>query len=291
MAYLPNKERLRKKTTAILFLAAALCQPFNLDVVTAQEKEPINIGFYEWCPYTCNPEEREGKKGYLVDIISTIYEGNKYHLHFKFMPYSRILNETLEGNIHIIAGVTKDEALSQKIPLIVPKKNQGYYRGGYFKVIKPKDPYSGYDSLVELDHITIIKGYVYNSPEFFKIQELHPDKIYRITGKDIYRRMLDLINMGRIDVILEDIKAANSYIKFYGFEDTIQYWGGKTMDESIFIAFSPSPTRKELTKSLLQQFEHGFDRMIESGEMGEILASYDIDPREFNFVDITERPK
>ena len=165
------------------------------------------------------------------------------------------------------------------------------FQGKDVVLIKRKnDPFKGYESLVELEHIAIIKGYVYNSPEFFKTQKLHPDKIYYITGKDIYRRMLDLIDMGRIDVMLEDIKAANFYIKLFGFDDTIKYWGGKTIDESIYIAFSPSPSQREYTRLLLQHFEQGFDRLIKSGEIDEILANYEIDPGELNFLDRSEIP-
>ncbi|GEM_PF-2716170 len=237
--------------------------------------EKLFAGFYDWCPYTCNPDKTNGNKGYIVEIIEAAYNESEFKVELSYKPYARLLLELKHGRIDIIAGATREEST----PFLVPTLNQGFSVSSFFS-FHPSISLTQPRIIKTSSKIAIVNGYEYNSPLFDQIKKTAADRIFSISGDGAYERIFTLLTLGRLDFVHDDIRAMRYYIDQLGYSGLVNQSHENDPHTPIYIPFS---AKSISAQRALEWFNEIYPSLIKSGKIDRILSKYEISSEEFDY--------
>lgn len=224
----------------------------------------ISIAADLWCPYTCEPNEKEG---ILIDIARKVFSQNNIAVKYRFMPWTRAQSETEKGLHNAIIGAFEADAKG----FILPTSPILYGTNGFFTLASSTWQYSGIDSLKGLS-LGIIDGYSYGSPidEYIK-SNFSSARIQFSAGADALRKNLIKLASKKVDVILDEPRVVRYEWKVLGNPAAELKRAGVYGKEGIWIAFSPRRTESE---ELAKMFSLGLEKLEKSGEVQRIADMY-----------------
>ncbi|ARU58962.1 ABC transporter, periplasmic domain [Oleiphilus messinensis] len=179
----------------------------SMDTTSDSELEPmrrkptLRVAGDVYCPYSgCLDKIR---KGFMVDLVDAVY-GTDYRIEYAFLPWSRAVRQTQEGQFNAILGIVKITAPD----LLYPKLPATVYRGCFFTKRHHPWTYQGIASLRSIKLLLVQDfGYGGNHPEFADyIAHNKNDKqrILWIAGQDNLNVRLRMLVAGRVDAFAED---------------------------------------------------------------------------------------
>lgn len=170
-------------------------------IISQSYASSYKLALHPSCPYYC-PEDKH-RDGYVVDILKSFFKYKKHELQVLKTPYPRIGSTLMKGKADFSVVSSLDSRHEEQL---VSYRTQLGFRttGALFKTS---------DELVILEfsdlktkRILLAKGSRATSIISKKIELLNKSEsfINEVTGSSIHSRLIELVAIGRGDVVLED---------------------------------------------------------------------------------------
>lgn len=251
---------LRSFSLTILAIASFACHSFALaeEIVFVNDATP-------YCPYTiCN----DGKEGYVIDVVKTIFQNRGYTVTIKNQPWNRALATVDAGKANGILAVTKSAAPN----LIYPRHEIATYIPAVFSLSDKSWNYENVDSLKKV-RLGLIQNYGNGegNPELEKYLNSKSSKISYIAAQDGDLHLFLMIEAEHIDAMIEDQLVGN-YI--------LDQMGKKNLFKSVriqqnyiygYIGFS---SKDKAPQKLADIFDEDIVKLRKSGQLKHILDVY-----------------
>ncbi|WP_448565443.1 substrate-binding periplasmic protein [Thalassotalea ganghwensis] len=227
-------------------------------------KETLSVAAIDWCPQIC-PKDNE-YNGYIVDLLKKIYPNNEFDIQINYLPWSRAIKYTREGDADVILSPAKAEAPD----LVYPIEPIGIQTMCFFTLPKSTWQYNGVDSLANLTigiaqdtSIEELNSYVENNKHQFQFQPYLDRYVEQNVGKLV---------RGRIDTFLFT-KNTISFLQNQNSDMPALKNAGCVSTANIYIAFSPkiAPDKRE---KLVKHHDEKLSQMYKNGEVINVLRKY-----------------
>lgn len=249
-----------KKTLAIiigLLIVLACCQSGSADTIT--------IAADPWMPYT---GDGKNQNGFILDIAKEIFRESGHTVRYVVLPWERAILLTREGKCDALASCFKTEAPD----FIFPSNEQGVSTSEIF-VRKTKPwKYSGVESLKSMK-IGVVSGYSYGPQVdgYIRYNRKNPDLIWFLLGEDALIKGLRMLNLGRIDALIEDTRVVQYTSNQLNLSGEFTAAGKVMAPEKLWIGFSPAKAKSNAFAGILSE---GMVKIRQSGRLDQILNKY-----------------
>ncbi len=232
--------------------------------------EQITLVADEWCPYNCVPGS--SYQGFMIDIAEQIFNKQGITVNYLVIPWARAKLAVRIGHYHGIVGAGREEVPD----FIFPKEPLGKAEHTFFTT--DQSPLSWeYEGLPSLKKITlgVIRGYSYGSlyEKYILKHRNNRDLIEIVSGESGLQQNIDKLQMGRIDMLIEDRTVFNYYLFQNKIKNTFSS-RGLAFKEEVFIAFSPELQKSQQYADILST---GMQALRASGELARILKKYGLE--------------
>ena len=226
-------------------------------------KQSVILAADVWCPYNCEPGDE--KAGYVVELAKEAFRRHGRTFEYRPTPWNRALIETTSGNYDGVIGAVKEEAPN----LIFPNEPIGM--SGVSFATKATNSWR-YKEISDLKgvRVGIIPDYFYGdeldayfSDPKVKVQKLH--------DSSPLQQGIKLIQLGRLDAILDDNTVLLYTITQMGLNNKIVLAGQADEALPLHIGFSP---KGERGKTLAREFTTSIQAMRSDGTLQAILSRY-----------------
>ncbi len=207
--------------------------------------ESIELGTGDWCPFGCNPETEDGKKGYLADIMISIFNKKGYTVNTHFLTFSRNLKLGRSGELDMIIGLYREDAPD----FIFPDTHQGLAVDTFYIKKTVNWQFTDICSLKKAGVIGLITDYAYGGGDqnFKSFVNSNPNQISIISGSKPLVRSITMLLKDRINAFIEVKQVAQYNMKKMAVVDQIKEAGHLEKQIPVYIALSPAlPPEKAL---------------------------------------------
>ena len=246
------------------------CCALALQVYAADsepEKTKVRIAAIDWCPQIC-PSSL--KKGYVIDIVESVYSPTEYELEIQFFPWSRAIKVVREGAFHALLSPAKDEAPD----LVYPHRTIGQQQMCFFVNADNSWRYNGVESLKGMSigmaqdtSIEELNNYRDENPEQFQLQPY----LKRFVKQNVFK-----MQKGRIDTFLFTKNTTLFDLAALDLTDTVSV-AGCVSEANIYIAFTADIRHRALVSSLIEAYDARISQLKDSGSLDPIFAAYGIE--------------
>lgn len=202
----------------------------------------------------------------MVDIFKQALKATPLSLRIIEMPLERAEREIEEEHIDGIIGVTSKDAPN----LVLNDEPLGVRRFVLFT--RESDPWT-LNSLKSLENRIIIlnKGFSYGelSASLEQMRDSKIEVIY-IKGENTFSRKFKMLELGRVDTVIEDDLVFNHFSVIEGLPDIFRQAGILTT-ETLHIGFSKKLAESALLSDLITRTAR---EMKQSGELQKMLNDY-----------------
>ena len=244
----------------LLLLLAFFIAPYS----ATAEPQKLVIAADEWCPYNCVPGSK--KPGYMVEIARAALANSapgKYQVIYQQMPWKRAMLSAQQGKIDGIIGAIASEAEG----LHLPDNEQGLMFAKLFVLADNPWRFSDTHALA-MDEIRLgaIDGYDYEASIAQFIEE-YPELVYLSTGETALPKLIELLNLGRIDSLIEDESVFWFNVSLAGFPaKNYKPAGAIEQPQKLYLAFHEPNVAKLL--------DQGMQNIRKNGQLAKILERY-----------------
>lgn len=228
----------------------------------------ISVRADVWCPYNCNPTDEN--PGYMIEILRKAF-GNE-NIDYQTTAWARAVLDTRDGKFDAIVGASAEDASD-----FVLSDQMGVSASCFFvKKDKSNFKYTGIDSLNSIK-LGVVKDYAYfeKLDSYIKTHIADKNKIDEHFGDQVQKKMIQKLDMGRIDAFVEDANVTGYALKSMPeVKDVVEAGCGDPV--KLYIAFSPKDKKK--SEELKAKFNTALKKMKDSGELKDILTKYSIKP-------------
>lgn len=260
--------------TALSFMAVIL-----LMAAGTGHAEKVTILVEEDCPYSCRSET--GNKGFVQDILETIFQKYGYETEFQMVPWLRALHTFNDQLPHIDGMIGMKVHPVKKGIAVFPEEEIARYTHRFYakKDSFPVDTwkYEGIESLKNLK-VGCVKGWNYCDKDISKyLAEGSRPYVQAMTGESPESRNIIKLLNGRIDLWIANIsnteyllakeyKAGNKAVKqITGFLDL-----PVTNEVNVYPVFY----QNEKGLKYAEIFTKGIRELRKSGELDKIMEKY-----------------
>lgn len=173
------------------------------DTKNTADKLPatLTLAAPHWCPFSCNARLSNGKSGILVEYLSGILARYNVKLTVKIVPWSRAIRGANRGLYDGLVSAVPAEAPD----LLFTSTPTTSYANCFFT--NQNNPYWKYYDRRSLEDVRLayLKDYGYEEPIARHIkysQKRH--KLIEVSGDNGVRRMIRLLDAGRVDAFIEE---------------------------------------------------------------------------------------
>jgi polar amino acid transport system substrate-binding protein len=227
-----------------------------------------------WCPYICDDQQ---SPGYIVEIVRDIFHQNNISLKFETLPLARAMQFVANNQTDMVLGLTEEQIIEHK--LSKSQLSVGRPTLDFFVINGNPWRYTSNTELIKHladdKKIGIIKGYSYG--EFFNnLIESRPKYFYVSHGNTPLDTNLNLLNAGRIDIIID-----NKYTVLFSAQSSAQseliknlvHAGteGEGEGGGIYVGFAP-----HLSTDYINMLDQGIIEYRKSGRLKVLLNKYGI---------------
>lgn len=238
------------------------------------ERKTLVIGGDYWCPYNCNPEDKN--PGYLVELVSRALYIYGIDIEYKMMPWHEALTQIDEGKIDGIIGISNLKGKN----LVATALPLDYSATSSFTRNDTEWVYDGIPSL-RGKKIGMVMDYVLSESISHYVGINYPQNpggfVIEDSDSGVISSITNLIE-GKIDIYIEDKRVVNHYLREHKLESTIKD-SGKIDNESapVYVAFSDKIPH---INKYIKQLEDGIASLKATGEYEDLRAKYFMDEHE-----------
>lgn len=228
------------------------------------KKEDNNLTFVAtpYPPFTYFDEKVNKVVGVDIDIINKIFISEAMDVNIKYTDFDNALNMLEKKQGDLLNGVSMDEKRKTFLDFTFA------YRDGGDDIIVSNDDSVKIDCYDDLKKykIGVIDGYSYNDT-FDRDRSI--DKVNSPNEKNLFKKL----NKKQIDCLVMNEYTVGYYIEQFGIRDKVH------IEKFRFKANSHSEHRigfakSDVSKDQIKMFERGYKRLLESGEIDNILKKY-----------------
>lgn len=223
----------------------------------------------EWCPYNCAAST--DAPGYMVELARYAFETQGHSVVYKIVPWPRAINGTRNGTYDAIIGAGKEEVPD----FVFPDEPAGLAVHSFYVARTSNWNYTGLEALPEVT-LGVIKEYSYGTlyRDYIKPNEGDSQRLSILSGDVALPRMINMLMLGRIDVMIEDKNVMDHQFMTRSDQHLIRA-AGVACEEQLFIALSPANSKSAQYALLL---DNALREMKASGALTELLNKYGIKP-------------
>jgi polar amino acid transport system substrate-binding protein len=227
--------------TIVTFCVSLFCSSLSF----GSNKIIIKVAAIDWCPELC---PNAIKKGYINEIASLIYPDSSYTLQVDYFPWSRAIMLVRNGTYDALLSPAKSEAPD----LWYPREPIGVQQMCFFTLASSSWIYEGVASLsgvsIGIAHDAYhpeLNDYLIDHPEQFQFQPYVERYVEQSANKLIKKR---------IDTFIFTKNSTTYTFEQLGISNNFRS-AGCFSSAKIYMAFTPIEIKKELVKTLIQQFD------------------------------------
>lgn len=231
---------------------------------TVQANPAITLGVTERCPYVCS--EKGFHQGVFIDIIKNIFDKNNVKMDIVYLPMSRAMSMVKNKEIDGVVGILQRNAPD----LIFPTESIGQVHYLLYTTEDDDWFYTGLNSL-NSRNIGIEGEKSYGIFDSYIQRHVNSKFILKLHGKNMTKRLVQLLQLKRINLFLEDKNIFDFYRKKFRSE-TLNV-AGSIPPDNLYVGFSPSNNKAQMFADIVTK---GIADMRKTGELDIILAKYDM---------------
>lgn len=219
--------------------------------------DELVIAINDWCPYSCSAQGPH--RGILVDIVSDIFIAAGTTPRFVQMPFARALSSVRAGQAQAIVGVTHAVAPDLQYPdePIVTTQFCFFTRPG------STWRYPGADGAPAPLRIGVGSGKKFPA----EVERFLQDASRVPGGTNLIWRMVRMLDMGRLDAVLEEHRALPLELAQRGHAPLRN--AGCIGSNNEYVAFQPGSAYARI-------FSEGMRNLRKSGRVAQIFARYGV---------------
>jgi len=227
--------------------------------------DKIRMSTGDWLPYIGISND---PKGYVNEITEIIFKQAGHEILIINLPFPRALAEFENGKIELLSCATIEDVNLQKV--VLTDESIGVYDKSFFTLKGNPWRYTGMSSLINIKKLGIVKGEAFPEIEEF-IKKYEKTKIHYLYGSDGYMRLLKMLEVRRVDVIVDNRSVVLYNASKIGLTDKIKLSGSLDRKSNLWHAFSlKHPKAREYAVI----FSEGLREIRDSGELNKILEKY-----------------
>ncbi len=234
--------------------------------------EILTFSVDDYCPYYCKGDGqaiRESNPGFVIDILEQAFKPKDYQLKYVTRPWERGIKEVREGKFNALIIAAKGDAPK----LVFPENEQGRSVGCYYTQADNPWQFTDMTSL-KGKKLGLVKGYEYYEPlNTFLMKNINDSNIRYLSGQTVMARILNMINLGRLDLTMEDANVADHLILQLGMVGKIKKSTCAKGELDFFVAFSPAKFNSKKHAEILSKAMDTFRR---NGQLKKILEKYGV---------------
>ncbi|MGL1958559.1 MAG: transporter substrate-binding domain-containing protein [Colwellia sp.] len=239
----------------------------SLSIVKKSSAAELIIAADNWCPISCKPNTDE--QGFMVEMAEVIFQKKGHTVKYIQLPWNRAVLMARSGKIDGIIGAFHGDAPD----FVFPDNEQAVLTNVYYTLKNSELDFSRIDNkLLQKNKLGIVAGYDYGPSLMSYIKPTKQENILLITGdKNLTSRLLALLELKRVDVIVEVDFVVKYEIAKQSKEKLFKQIGLASKPLKAYIAFSPNkPKSLEYSKIL----SDGMEEIKKSGEIDLIMNNY-----------------
>ncbi|OUR97928.1 hypothetical protein A9Q84_06955 [Halobacteriovorax marinus] len=234
------------------------------------KRKLLKVAAVDWCPQIC-PENENGRKGYLYDIMEEVFKEGPYKVETEFFPWSRAIHFVKHGKYDMLLSPAKEEAPD----LTYHNTPIGYQTHCFWTRKKSSWNYKGANSLVNKkliiyrDHSygKLLKKYLSNPVKntFFTLSY---DKTY-------INRAIGMVSRKRADTFIFTVNSVFDFLKkskTYNVGD-LKISGCLKKDP---LWFGLNPNKEMESKKLAKFIDSRIEELKRKGYYTKVLNKYNI---------------
>lgn len=217
-----------------------------------------------YCPYTLCPNGQ----GYVLDVLLAVFEDYGYSVKVVNLPWNRALAMAAAGQVDGIAGITKDVLPA----LVYPHTEIARYTPTIFSLKVKRWQYEGVASLAQI-RLGMVENYGNGegNPELERYLGGKPDNVTYIAADDAIAHLLQMIEAGHIDAMIEDKAVGEHMLQTTGKLALFKTAPVQKNALPGYIGFGGNTAK---ARRLAAQFDAGLAKLRKSGKLRAILARY-----------------
>lgn len=243
-------------------------------LIPALMAQTLTFSVDDYCPYYCKDQQSQvprlaAKPGFVVEIIEAAFRRKGYDIAYVFRPWARGIREVTEGKVNGLLIASKGDASRH----VFPANEQGRSLGCFYVAAKSHWTFNGVASLQGI-RLGVVKGYEYSEPlNGFLKHNPHNKEIVYLTGQLPMKRILNMIELGRLDVTMADANISDYLIHQMGNKPRVKKSSCGQDFLNFYVTFSPVLAGSKQQAKILSD---AMDELRENGKLQEILDRYGI---------------
>jgi polar amino acid transport system substrate-binding protein len=223
-----------------------------------------------WPPYVMN--SKEGQNGFIIDVAIAAFAKYGYEVKYLPTPWTRALQDTLDGKSDGVVGVYFSEAMDKK--LIISTEEIGISINKFYVKTESKWKYTGVQSLNSVI-LGVINDYDYGeiNQYLYSARRAKSDKVQVLFENQALESNIKKLLAGRIDAIIEDQLVMSFISAKMGVKNKLKEAGISKPSNKVGIAFSP---KNPLSGKYAKTLSAGIRKLRASGELKQILMKYGV---------------
>jgi polar amino acid transport system substrate-binding protein len=238
--------------------------------VHAEIPSEIILATTDWCPYTCGLSAEE--PGIVGEYITRILRDHNITVTIQSYPWTRAITIANDGEVHGLLTAIHEEApelLFTDAPIMS-------YTVCFFTNTHSDWRYEDITSLSDSPNtLGVIGDYGYGSPvdEYIRNPN-NQDHIHVMSGTDALKRLMRMLEAGRVDIILDDKNVVLWVAKNTHIAVTTLRNAGCLPENPFFLAINPTfPWSQELIDLLNQAFSKAENQEMLTSIIEKYVAS------------------
>lgn len=224
--------------------------------------EPLIVVTEEWPPYRiADSASPTGFSGIDVELLEAVADRLGLALVVERHPFARALEMMRTGEADVMTGLARSQSRSAFIAFVPTA--YAAVRPVFYTLRGRGATVRSYDDLSSLT-VGYLRDFVYFEP-------FDSDRSLRMVGVASERQLLEMLVLGRLDVIVGTEPNMSWDVRRFGFADVVEP-----------AAYAPAVTtplhiglsRRSAAVALLERFDEAVRALVESGEMARILDRY-----------------
>lgn len=225
--------------------------------------EPLRLGGDDWCPYLC-PQTPE-QPGYLLEGLGQALPEPPQ---FENLPWSRALQMAREGLIDGVIGAYAEESQG----LLIGREPIAWADMHLYTRADSDWHYRGPASLDGLA-VGLAQGYSYGEQlDAWRDRNLHDhERMQVLSGERVLERNLQKLLLGRVDVVVEDRRIVDRYLRRQGLDGQVRSAGELPSPRPMYVALSPHLKDAD---ARLAQLDEGLRQLREDDAWAPLMREY-----------------
>ncbi|WP_214131765.1 substrate-binding periplasmic protein [Alteromonas oceanisediminis] len=233
----------------------------------------ITVAGDDWCPVNCS--EKSVDKGFMIDAATQILALEGYTVNYIEMPWTRAIKLARDGEIDAVVGAFEGDApdfVFSNSPLLYLSPNSLFVKSD------TEWEYNGISSLNDV-RLGVISGYDYGAVmnDYIRSRLFYDNnRMIQVFGDNATKRNIDLLRLGRVDVIVENAIVFWYQVADDGDANRFREVSTGDSPKACHIAFSP--VIKDANE-LVNAFDRGYHRLQQQQTLQSIAEKYSIDKK------------